>query len=337
MEYCVIFKCNGSTYKDRFKSIKVVNCPSLFLQHMACCSFDQFCQGVVDTTFATPIPDTHLELLSENVSQNSGIMLFRHPVNNRIARVSYTCKEVLLDRESEEILVLVWYANVRWSDEDWSQLGILNCKIRLNTIEFREIVADGQPCVAVPLRHVNLSAMRDEIKARCVLGKNVCYKLSNSSNRTQRSILIPAGMMRTEQIEHSGNWAIAVNGIITEVSPQASVWLEFDQSFENPIGAQLEDVMPTYHTAKDLHRITRMLRRLEHEHENSWASVDVEFCLGKGREQVHVEALKVSQNVVLFLFEPTSEESFLENRAQQDRDGSNHGGSVFADICNTQP
>lgn len=43
MEYCVVFKCHGSTYNERFNSIKVVNCPSLFLQHMACSSFAQFC------------------------------------------------------------------------------------------------------------------------------------------------------------------------------------------------------------------------------------------------------------------------------------------------------
>ena len=230
MEYCVIFRCNGSTYKDRFKTINVVNCPSLFLQHMACSSFYQFCQGVVDSTFATPIPDTHLELLTDHVSQNSGNTLFRHPVNNRIARLSYTCKEVLLDRESVEILVLVRYTNVRWSDEDWSMLSVLSCKIRLRTIEFREIVVEGQPFVAVPSKHVNLLTIRDEIKTRCVQGKNVCYKLSNGASRTQRSMLIPAGiMMDTEEIHHDDKWALCVDGVVVEMSPTAT------KNYPNPV------------------------------------------------------------------------------------------------------
>ena len=74
MEYCVIFRCRGSTFKQRFDTIKKVNCPSLFLEHMSCGSFEEFCKGIVDTTFNTPMSETHIDLLQNNVSQNTGIM-----------------------------------------------------------------------------------------------------------------------------------------------------------------------------------------------------------------------------------------------------------------------
>ena len=143
-------------------------------------------------------------------------------------------------------------ANVRWSDEDWSMLSVLSCKIRLRTIEFREIVVEGQPFVAVPSKHVNLLTIRDEIKTRCVQGKNVCYKLSNGASRTQRSMLIPAGiMMDTEEIHHDDKWALCVDGVVVEMSPTSTA----TKNYPNPVRSAYCDNLPRACSSRKVSRI----------------------------------------------------------------------------------
>lgn len=302
MEYCVIFRCRGSTFKQRFDTIKKVNCPNLFLEHMSCGSFEEFCKGIVDTTFNTSMSETHIDLLQNNVSQNTGIILFRHPSLHRLARICYSCKEILLDRTTEEMMVLVWYKDVRWCDEDWSQLNILSCKCRLETIDFREIVTDSGVFVAIPIAYVDMSTIRSEIKSRCTLGKNICYKLSNGGNKIQRSILIPKTLICIDKIEYEEKWAIIRDDIIIEVSPETREFLEFDTKFPDAVGHNLKKVMNHYHTPIDLAKMEKMINILSTMEVNETAENDLEFCLTKGRKTMRIKGYKISNTFRLYVY-----------------------------------
>ena len=299
MEYCVVFRCRGPTFQERFSSIKLVHCPSIFLQQMGCSSFDHFWKGVVDVTTTTPFPESHKELLNDNVSTNSGVLIFLHCVTNRVARISQFSREVLLDRSTEELMVIMSIQNVRWSDEDWTQLFLLSCSIRLNIVEHRKIMADNHPFVAVPIRDVNMLTFKEDIKQRCVIGRNVCYKSANGASRTQRSLLIPESAIAADPIEHDGRWIITMDNKIHKMSAKIVEFLELDAIG----GADLEEMMENYFTTADLKRLRGILQELHVRDENEKVSGGaVVFCLSNKRVRAVVQGIKISQRIIILVF-----------------------------------
>lgn len=297
MEFTITFRCNGSSFADRFGTIKLIHCPPLFLEHLKCESFQEYLNGVVDADFVTPMDETHKVLLQDGVSSNSGTILFRHTKSNHTARLSYVCQEVLLDRPTLEILVICRYYSIRWSDITWDILGILSCNIRLSLVVWRSVVIDHAPYVAVHLQDLPVSSLTSELRSRCVAGKNISYD-TGVGKKTARSLLIPRAMVNVDTITHDGLWLIVLNDRVHSLSKECARALHIPQDC---IGTTLDDLLHKYHTLADYRMVKGMFHQLDISDDNEKVCVEVDFILEQ-KVRTQICGYRVNRDLRAFVF-----------------------------------
>lgn len=302
MEFVLVTRHTGSTIQDKLKTLQFVSIPDAYLVYLGVRTTDEYARGIVHVSHTMCWEEQHALLLRQRYVRSSGTCVWRHPATGRTAILHYYSEEILLDDDSFSTVTISKVGTISWqtSDELPRWLGILEARLKMGVVSWRETWRDGACYVAVQhseLDDIN-SCIRDSLRfLKCRFDVNVSMR-SGDARKVSRCLEIPASML---QLDQTPPFCVSRYWHILHVAPQRTPEIvctsrDFIRDFDiDPIVAtDLPQLMDSLHTSKEARRIgTEILARFKTMRPGDTFADDVEFVKPYVRmARVHAFAMR---------------------------------------------
>ena len=283
--------------------MRILSIPDALLVYTGCDSKESFSQCIVNIAFAF---DCIPQLIEHKYCSVNGTLVFRHTISFRTAIMSLVSEKILL--ESGQMYCINKINNVAWQDDDelCEFLGILEAKIRLRVLKHAQLVRNDMKYVAIATSDIPLKdCIRDSLKfLRCEFGINVVYK-EEDGTRTRRSILFPATLLNTEEIDHTGLYSIVMmKPRLTYVLSSAAHTSTFGIPQTGEQRVDFETFISQYHTASEMDRIKlEVMPMMKSMEAGDVIKPIIEFVTPNGRLPYEVTIRNIGRSCMAVTFE----------------------------------
>ena len=273
MEFVLVSRHTGRSVAEKLKSIEFLSVPDAFLVYLGVATIEEYTRGIVHVAQVIDFEEVTRLLIERRYVRLGGTCVWRHPTTMRTAILHYNNEEVLLSiEEPMDTINISKISYIAWQDSDelprW--LGVLEARIKVKDVIYRETTREGVGFVAVPLMQLESipHTLRDSLRfLKCRFDINVSFPSGSltGERKVHRCLEIPSSLINMEHVPtHVGEYwsilhipAIPVS-LLTTPSPQMVVLsdtLRRDLRIDNKDKRDFVALIQSFHTATEAKRI----------------------------------------------------------------------------------